>query len=80
MYGCIMIAAGAENDHELLLAQGLLSADAWSTIKATCLYIDVVDDISSMESSQVSPCHDVILSFASDYDVIICDSALVVDV
>lgn len=74
-----MLATGAENDHELLLAQGLLSAEAWSTIKAACLYIDVIDSTSSMESSQASPCHDVILRFSSDYDVIICDGALVVD-
>jgi hypothetical protein len=76
---CIMIAAGTEHDHELLLAQGLLSVDAWNTIKAACLYIDVIDNMSSMKRSQVSPCHDVILRFASDYDVIICDDALVVD-
>jgi hypothetical protein len=79
MYVCIMIAAGTENDHGLLLAQGLLSAEIWSTVKAACLYIDVIDTMPSKESFQASPCHDVILRFASDYDVIICDGALVLD-
>jgi hypothetical protein len=75
-----MIPAGTENDHELLLAQGLLSSDTWSVIKAACMYIDVVDNIPPTERTQGAPCHDVILRFASDYDLIICDAALVVDV
>jgi hypothetical protein len=29
-----MIVAGAANDHELLIAQGLLSTETWITIKS----------------------------------------------
>jgi hypothetical protein len=79
-YVRIMIVAGAADDHELLIAQGLLSREIWITIKAACLYIDVIDNIPSIENLQVSPCHEVILRFASDYDAIVCDGALVVNV
>ncbi len=79
-YVRIMIVAGAADDHELLISQGLLSREIWITIKAACLYIDVIDNIPSIENLQVSPCHEVILRFASDYDAIVCDGALVVNV
>jgi hypothetical protein len=77
--GAFTISAGAEHDHELLRSQGLLSADAWGAIKAACVYIDVLDNLQAQRSDRGARCRDVVLGFASEYDVIICDVALVAD-
>jgi len=77
--GFITAAAGADNDHQLLLSLGIMSADAWSLVKSACMYTDVIDHLAAMNRTQESPCHDVVVHFASDYDAIICDAALVGD-
>ena len=43
------------------------------------MYTDVIDHLAAMIRTQESPCHDVVVHFASDYDAIICDAAMASD-